>query len=170
MARVDELQQKYPKIARQVIVKWEASCFGVRDSEDLDKGGVWLPDQGAYQSWDHDVSLKDMAIKHPGRLRRGIILHASPFYMKNAIGVRVKRDSQSPYQIRASGEGQLAIFEGEEKVEDVYFPKAYAGSEAGEPVAGTGMAAFRIPPSARVCGLGPIPVRHCEYFDRGEEC
>ncbi|MDO8672464.1 MAG: hypothetical protein Q7O66_13695 [Dehalococcoidia bacterium] len=64
-----------------------------------------------------------MAEKRPGTaVRPGFVMRPDPFYMTNGIGAEVRRSLDSPYEIRAAGDGKFALFEGDDKVEDIYFP------------------------------------------------
>ncbi|MDO8673013.1 MAG: hypothetical protein Q7O66_16520 [Dehalococcoidia bacterium] len=174
MTRVDEFKKKYPGVHREIIVKTEALHRGIRDSAALDEVGRWLPDggpHGTYQSYDHDLTLKDLATRKPTTVRPGYIKNLGPFHTRNGLGVRIERNSTSPYEIRKLGSGQFALYEGEEKVEDIYFPHIpwpFEGRE--EPVTSKGtLATGLVNLKAPNCFV-VVPVRYCEYFATGEQC
>ncbi|MDO8673271.1 MAG: hypothetical protein Q7O66_17835 [Dehalococcoidia bacterium] len=166
MNRIDELQQKYPMFPRQYLVKWEVLNHGIKDSADLDKTCEWSRG-GSYQSRDIDVTLKGIAEKRPDTIRPGYVLKTRPLYMKRGIAARVQRDSTSPYEVREGSEGKFALYTGEEKIEDVYFP---APREWGDDL----ITSKGLPASTLVTVQGRCfsiqPIRFCEFFTRGEQC
>ncbi|MDO8670163.1 MAG: hypothetical protein Q7O66_01875, partial [Dehalococcoidia bacterium] len=168
MTRVDELQKKYPNLAREIVIKWDVLTQGLRDSEVLDKVGVWERG-GSFQSRDlQGVSLKAMAGKRPGAVvRPGFVLQPDPFYMRNGIGVDIRRSFTSPYEIKEVGDGRFGLYEGEEKIEDVFFAGPKPRSTEAVTSKGT-------PVTSLVSGRGRCfriaPVRYCEYFNQGEQC
>ncbi|MDO8670671.1 MAG: hypothetical protein Q7O66_04485 [Dehalococcoidia bacterium] len=169
MTRVDELQKKYPSIPKEVIVKWEVVNSGVRDTDDLDKVSDWSGPGTTYQSYDHDVTLKDLAARRPNRLRAGSVLRPRRLHMKNGLYAGTRIDTRSPYGIREVGEGAFALFEGEEKVDvDIYFPNMDA------PAMGDVRTSKGTPITQLVSPVGNcfrmMPVRYCEYFATGEQC
>ncbi|MDO8672153.1 MAG: hypothetical protein Q7O66_12105, partial [Dehalococcoidia bacterium] len=173
MTRVDELQKKYRGLPREVIIKLELHRNGIRDSEALDKVGYWARSEGVgtYQSYDRDVSLKERAQKRPGTVRPGYVKRLGSLYMKNGLGVRIERDSTSPYEIREIGEGRFALCEGDDKVEEVYFPRKpmpYDDREEPATSKGTPVSSL-VSPKSPVCAT-IVPVRYCEYFAHGEQC
>ncbi|MBI2864760.1 MAG: hypothetical protein HYX94_09400 [Chloroflexi bacterium] len=176
MTRVDELQKKYPSIARQILVKAEALTCGIRDSGLLYSHGFWsrTGGVGTYQNLDHDTSLKEVAGKRPtAAAKAGYVKRLDSFYMQGGWGFMVQRDSASPYEIKEPESGKYALFEGEEKVQDVYLPqdvKPWPYREREEPLTSTGkpitsVVSLTSPTCARIA-----PVRHCEYFATGEQC
>ncbi|MDO8671269.1 MAG: hypothetical protein Q7O66_07535 [Dehalococcoidia bacterium] len=166
MARVDDLQKKYPGVPREVIVKWEALRNGIKDTGALDKVSIWTRG-GSFQSRDMDVSIKEIAAKRPETVRQGYVMRPGVLYMKNAIGARVMRDSQSPYEIRDVGDGRFALFEGEERVEEVYFPPRKDWAD--ELVTSKGTPVTSLVSMDRRC-FSIYPVRFCEYFTQGVQC
>ena len=42
MTRLEELQKKYPSLAREILVKWEVLRHGIRDSDAVYKNGFWI--------------------------------------------------------------------------------------------------------------------------------
>ncbi|MDO8670910.1 MAG: hypothetical protein Q7O66_05700 [Dehalococcoidia bacterium] len=168
MARVDELQEKYANIPREIIIKWELLRGGIRESAVLDRVSDWLRPTGQYQSRDIDVTMTEIARKRPDTVRPGYIMRPRDLYMKNGISVQTRRDSGSAYEVMDLGSGGFGIFEGEEKVEDVYFPAATV-PWAEEPLTGKGSPVTSLVKLNRVCfKIGAM--RYCEYFARGEQC
>ena len=166
MTRVDDLQKKYPSLPREFIVKWEVLNHGIKDSADLDKTCEWSRG-GSYQSRDIDVTLKGLAEKRPETVRPGYVLKTRPLYMKKGIGARVQRDSTSPYEVREESEGKFALYSGEDKIEDIYFP---APMEWGEDlITSKGMPASTFVSVQGRC-FSIQPIRFCEFFTRGEQC
>ncbi|MDO8670583.1 MAG: hypothetical protein Q7O66_04030, partial [Dehalococcoidia bacterium] len=168
MTRVDELQKKYPNLAREIIVKWDVLRHGIKDSEVLDKVAIW-DRAGSFQSRDlHGVTLQSMEEKRPGTFSKpGFVVRPDPFFMENGLGVRFPRALDSPYEIWEVGEDKFALLEGDEKVTDIYFPSPKPRNEEAVTSRGT-------PVSSLVSGIGHCfridPVRFCEYFSHGEQC
>ncbi|MDO8671963.1 MAG: hypothetical protein Q7O66_11110, partial [Dehalococcoidia bacterium] len=135
MTRIDSLQKKYPDLPREIIIKWDAMNLGITDTEALDTVAFW-DRSGSYQSRDQDVTLKEIGEKRPGTVRHGFVMRPGEFYMKNGIGARISRSSRSPYQVRKVASGGLALYEGEDKVENIFFPAPRPPSE--EPLTSKG--------------------------------
>lgn len=171
MTRVDELQEKYPGLHREIIVKWEALGKGIRDSDALDKTSHWVRGAFSCQTYDHDKSLKDGLGKKPDSVKAGHFKAPGAYFMKSGIGAAIQRDSASPYEIREIGDGQFALFEGEDKVEDIYFRRASdLWPEDGEPLTGKGTPVTSLVTQSSPTCFAVNPVRYCEYFTNGEEC
>ncbi|MDO8670211.1 MAG: hypothetical protein Q7O66_02130 [Dehalococcoidia bacterium] len=166
MTRVDDLQKIYPNLAREIIVRWEVLVNGIRDSAVLDEVSTWHPG-GSFQSRDHDVTLKEIAAKRPGTVRPGYVATPSPLFMKNGLGALITRDTQSPYQIKALGDGRYALYEGKEEVQEVYFPLPKPWAEGLK--TGKGTSVTTLVNVNRRC-FKIAPVRFCEYFTNGEQC
>ncbi|MDO8670476.1 MAG: hypothetical protein Q7O66_03485, partial [Dehalococcoidia bacterium] len=172
VSRVDELQKRYPTIPREVIVKWETSARGVSDAGITEKLGTWHRALGTYQSYDRGQSLKELAQKHPGRVKPGFLLRPPHIFLtKSGQTARIGVDSTSPYVLKEDAPGKFALYEGEEKVQDIFFPPSRPDVEEhltskGTPVAGL---VSHLQPNNRNCFM-IAPVRHCEYFSTGEEC
>ncbi|MBI2863478.1 MAG: hypothetical protein HYX94_02830 [Chloroflexi bacterium] len=167
MTRIDELQKKYPNIPTEVIIKWEVVASGVAYSPELDEVSEWTR-MPTYQSYDFDVTLKQLEHTRGRRSHGGKLLRPGNFYMKNGMGAVMRMASNSPYQIKDSG-GRLALFEGEERIdEDLYFawPKPREGKE---PVTSKGTPIDNLINTPRQCFF-VMPVRHCEYFATREQC
>ncbi|MDO8669975.1 MAG: hypothetical protein Q7O66_00910 [Dehalococcoidia bacterium] len=171
MSRVDELQKKYPSLPREIIVKWETLRHGIRDSDVLYKVGLWRRAAGGYQSLDHGVTAEEIAKQRPESVRPGYVLLPGPYYMKNGLGARIERDPASPYQIRESSPGRYALYEGEDKIEDVYFsnPRHWVDDPENEPRTSRGTPVTSLVTLNRRC-FQIAPLRHCEYFDKGIQC
>ncbi|MDO8672738.1 MAG: hypothetical protein Q7O66_15105 [Dehalococcoidia bacterium] len=130
MSRLDELEKSYPAIPRDVILKWEIGCRGVRDTEVIEEVGTWQRALGTYQSYDRGESLTEMAKKHPGRVRPGFLLRPPPLFMtRGRQPVRIGIDASGPHEFRAEGSGKYALYKGEEKVQKVFFPPPTPGAE-----------------------------------------
>ncbi|MDO8672652.1 MAG: hypothetical protein Q7O66_14675 [Dehalococcoidia bacterium] len=171
MTQIDVLRKKYPSIPPDVILKWEILNHGVRDSGDIDKVSDWsrAGTNFSYQSYDHDLTLKEVVDRKPTRLKDGRILRPRALRTKNGIGASVRINTRSPYEIRELANGQFAIFEGDDQVDvDVYFLDAKPRTTP-EPVTskGTPVSNF-ISPKRRCFSL--MPVRYCEYFASGDQC
>ncbi|MDO8674022.1 MAG: hypothetical protein Q7O66_21635 [Dehalococcoidia bacterium] len=165
MTRVDELQKKYPNVPREVIVKLDALTLGIRDSDAFDNIGHWARSGGVgtYQSYDRELPRLET--------RPGYVKRLGAFQMKNGLGARIERDSTSPYEIRELDSGQFALFEGEEKVQDIYFPqKPWPFAEQKEPLTSSGTPVTSLVNLKAPHCFGITPVRHCEYFSLGEQC
>ncbi|MDO8673457.1 MAG: hypothetical protein Q7O66_18775 [Dehalococcoidia bacterium] len=166
MSRVDELQKKYPNLPREIVVKWEVLVRGVKDTSTLDKVSYWTRG-GSYQSRDLDISLKEIAAKREGEGRPGYVARPKPLHMKNGIGANIRRGTRTPYEIRDESEGKFALYEGDEKVEDVYFPSPRGWGE--EMVTSRGTPVTSLVEVKSHC-FSIQPIRFCEYFVRGEQC
>ncbi|MDO8673272.1 MAG: hypothetical protein Q7O66_17840 [Dehalococcoidia bacterium] len=173
MTRVDELQTAYPGVPREIIIKFETLTKGINDSPALDEVGQWSRSGGlgTYQSYDRGITLIELAEKKPGTMKPGYVKRLGSFHMRNGMGVRIDRDFSSPYRIGKLESGQFALFEGDDKVENIYFPhKPWPFTEENEPLTSKG------PPITSLLNLRSpncfmiSPVRHCEYFTTGEEC
>ncbi|MDO8673966.1 MAG: hypothetical protein Q7O66_21355 [Dehalococcoidia bacterium] len=168
MTRVDDLQRKYPSIPREVLVKWELLRNGLRDSSVIDKVSDWIRPTGQYQNRDIDVTMFDIGKKRPETLRQGYIMRPRPAFMKNGISAQTRRHSESPYEARELGNGKFGLYEGEVKVEDVYFP-AHTLPWDVEPVTRKGWPVTSLVKFENVCfSIGAT--RYCEYFSTGEQC
>lgn len=174
MSRVDELQKKYPTLSREFIVKWDCMNHGIKDSDDLykEKAGIWINGIGIYTR-DHSTRLTALVKNRPDGVRPGWIRFPSAFFMRNGNGVSVKRDPRSPYEVREVGHGQFALFEAEEKVEDVWFP----GASVGEPGTSDFWPGSTMNGTNKNCGLARglnapvyLPLNHCGYFATGDQC
>ncbi|MDO8674340.1 MAG: hypothetical protein Q7O66_23270 [Dehalococcoidia bacterium] len=169
MTRIYELQERYPTIPLDSIVKWEIWGAGVRDTGDLDKVSEWKAAEGTYQNKFDDVTLKQVVDKNPSRLKDGKILRPGRCYTKSGTGILLRINPKSRYEIREVGEGDFAFFEGEERVDvSLYFPHPKP-REGAEPQTSKGTPISRLVRSTRNCFL-IMPVRYCEYFARGEQC
>ncbi|MDO8673454.1 MAG: hypothetical protein Q7O66_18760, partial [Dehalococcoidia bacterium] len=166
MTTVDELQKKYPDLPREIIVKWEVLVRGVRDTGTLDKVSYGSRG-GSYLSRDLDISLKEIAAKRQGKAREGFVARPKPLHMKNGIGANIRRGTRTPYEIREESEGRFAIYEGEEKVEDVYFPAPRGWGD--DLVTSRGTPVTSLIEMKGSC-FNIQPIRFCEYFVRGEQC
>ncbi|MDO8670595.1 MAG: hypothetical protein Q7O66_04090, partial [Dehalococcoidia bacterium] len=170
MTKIDELQKKYPTIPREIIVKWEVLRNGVRDSHDLDKiCHVVRAPNFSYQSYDQDVSLRDLASKRPEGQQSGYVQTPATLFMKNGMGVKIQRSTRSPYTIRDLGTGKFGLFEGEEQVDlDIYFLSTKSDVME-EPLTSRGTPVFTLIDQRRWC-FAMMPVRYCEYFATGDQC
>ncbi|MDO8672257.1 MAG: hypothetical protein Q7O66_12660 [Dehalococcoidia bacterium] len=166
MSRVDELQKKYPDLLRDFIIKWEVLSQGVRDSEALDKTSDWTRG-GSYQSRDLDITMKAIADRRPGTMRPGYVMRPRPLFTKNGFGAGIRRHSRTPYEVREESEDKYALYENEERVDDVYFPSPKEWGDNLITSRGT-------PASTIVSAHGRCffiqPLRFCEYFVSGEQC
>lgn len=168
MTRIDELQKNYPNLPRTTIVKWETLRNGIRDSSALNSVGNWMRHLASYQSYDHEISLAEIT-KEQQRVKPGWAKLAYAYYMKDGIGCSIQKSPISPYEIRELGFGQYSLYEGEEKVEEVYFlrpPMPWPEepmTSRGTPV--TSLITMYSP----YCGF-VVPLRYCEYFATGEQC
>ncbi|MDO8669971.1 MAG: hypothetical protein Q7O66_00890 [Dehalococcoidia bacterium] len=171
MTRVAELQKKYPDLAREVIIKWETLRYGIKDSDALYKAGLWRRAAGGFLSLDHGVTMEEIAKKRPESVRPGYVLLPGVYYMKNGIGSRIERDPSSPYEIREDGPGQFALYEGEEKIVEVYFnnPKHWTDDPEKEPRTSKGTPVTSLVTLLRRC-FQIAPLRYCQYFDLGTQC
>ncbi|MDO8672815.1 MAG: hypothetical protein Q7O66_15505 [Dehalococcoidia bacterium] len=171
MTRVDELQKKYPDVPREIIIKLDVLVHGVRDTDDLDKVSDWAPAHGTYQSYRHDMTLKELIEKRPDQLRPGLFRRPRDMYMKNGIGVQIQGDVKSDYAVREVREGRFALFQGEDKIEDIYFLDPKKNTEP-EPTTSKGTPVSKLVnrwQSSPYCFI-IAPVRYCQYFDTGEQC
>ncbi|MDO8672051.1 MAG: hypothetical protein Q7O66_11560 [Dehalococcoidia bacterium] len=171
MSRIDELQKKYPSIPRDMIICWDAHRNGIRYTEVIDTLSYY--DRGRlYQSRDTDVTLKDIAMARPRAIREGLVLNPTPMYTKSGFGAQIVRDTQSSYEIREEGPEQYALYAGEEKVEDVYFPKPkkrWGDYGEKEPRTSKGTPVTSLVNLRRRCFM-ICELRHCQYFDTGDQC
>ncbi|MDO8672562.1 MAG: hypothetical protein Q7O66_14195, partial [Dehalococcoidia bacterium] len=171
MSRVDELAKKYPGIPREVIIKYEVLSRGMKDTETLDTVSYWVRagGTGGYQSYDQDVTLKQLAEKRPGRVKPGYILRLDAMYTKAGLGARIQRDSRSTYEIREISSGNFALFVGDEGGEEVVFPSHEPWEAVEERIISKGKPATSLVVLNRNC-FRINPVRYCEYFNSGEQC
>ena len=168
MSRIDELQKKYPTIPREIIIKWEVISRGIADTDDLDKASEWAPAGGSYQSYDHDVTLKQVIEKRPWRAKGDSLLRPGQIFMSRGMSVTLQRNTKSPYEVKEQGEGQLALFQGEEKVQNIYFhPRR--NKKTDELLTSKGTRVSSVVTTNRRCFF-IFPVRYCEYFATGDQC
>ncbi|MDO8670532.1 MAG: hypothetical protein Q7O66_03770, partial [Dehalococcoidia bacterium] len=173
MTRIDDLQKKCPGIPREVIVKLEALRCGIADAAALSELGRWIPSVGphATYNYDHDETPKESAAGESSTVRPGYTKYLGLFHTRNGLGVEIQKDSKSPYQIGKLDSGQFAIYEGEEKVEDIYFPHIpWPFDERPAPTTSKGTPATRLVNLKSPNCFDIVPVRFCEYFPLGEEC
>ncbi|MDO8670876.1 MAG: hypothetical protein Q7O66_05530, partial [Dehalococcoidia bacterium] len=168
MNRIDELQNKYPEIPRDVILKHDVLVQGVRDGEDIDKASDWRRLLETYQSSDYDVTLSDLAERTPWRVKPGFMLRPSVMYFKSGMGANVRLRSASPYSIRETSEGRFALCQGDEQVEEIYFPRPKQRT-APEPTTSRGTPISNVIDFKRRC-FWLVPTRYCQYFSMGDQC
>ncbi|MDO8472742.1 MAG: hypothetical protein Q7T05_02880, partial [Dehalococcoidia bacterium] len=122
-----------------------------------------------YHSYDYDVTLKEMAEKEAWRVKQGVMLRPPrSFYFKSGLSPQVRLRSTSAYNIREVGEGNFALYEGEERVEDICFYRPKPRTTP-EPVTGRGT------PISTLIAFWPCcfflnPMHRCEYFSTGDQC
>ncbi|MBI2864720.1 MAG: hypothetical protein HYX94_09195 [Chloroflexi bacterium] len=169
MTRIGELQKMYPKVHRDIIVKWEMFNRGVQDSRDLDKLSLWKPaGHGSYLSYDEDLTMERLKAETPWRFKEGAVLLPQTAWMRTGLGFPVWRKARSPYTIREIRQGVFAPFEGEEMMDVELFaspkrdPRPELRTSKGTPVQD-------LVELKRRC-YKIVPVRFCEYFTTGEEC
>ncbi|MDO8672083.1 MAG: hypothetical protein Q7O66_11725 [Dehalococcoidia bacterium] len=170
MTRLQELEKKYPGVPREFILKWDVLNRGVRDSEDLDKVSEFQQFHFSYQSYDHDVTLKELVEKRPEkRLKGGRVLRPVAFNTKNGFGADLRISTRSPYEVRDIGDGRFALFEGEEEVDvDIYFPPPEPSGEEEALTTSKGTPISRL--IERVgARLAIFPQSVCEYFPTGDQ-
>ncbi|MDO8670167.1 MAG: hypothetical protein Q7O66_01895 [Dehalococcoidia bacterium] len=167
MSRIDELQKQYPTIPREIIIKWEVINRGVADTDDLDKASEWAPAGGSYQSYDHDVTLKQVLEKRPWRAKGDMLLRPGQVFMNRGMSVVLQRNSKSPYEVRDLN-GQLAFYEGDEKVQDIHYFERRKGTKD-DLATSRGTRVSSVVTTNRRCFF-IFPVRYCEYFATGDEC
>ncbi|MDO8672647.1 MAG: hypothetical protein Q7O66_14650, partial [Dehalococcoidia bacterium] len=168
MSRIDDLQKSYPTIPREIIIKWEILNRGVADTDDLDKVSEWAPAGGSYQTYDHDLTLKQVLEKRPWRAKGDMLLRPGNVFMNRGMSVTLQRNSKSPYEVREESNGQLAFYQGDEKVQDVYYVPRRKGTN-NELVTSKGTRVSSVVTTNRCCFF-IFPVRYCEYFATGDEC
>ncbi|MDO8672536.1 MAG: hypothetical protein Q7O66_14060 [Dehalococcoidia bacterium] len=166
MTSVDEFQKKYPTIPREVIVKWEIMRNGVKDTEVLDKVSLWDNAGGSYVTYDFDLTEEQLQERRK-QIKPGLVAILQGFKLKSGMGVGVRRHTKSPYEIKEVGDGQFALFEGEEKIEDIYYDVFPALSDL-QTSKGTPVTSLVRRRSRRCFHVNPV--RHCEYFDTGDQC
>ncbi|MBI2863933.1 MAG: hypothetical protein HYX94_05160 [Chloroflexi bacterium] len=173
MSRVDDLQEKYPSLPRQYIVRWDTRVHGLSDSGKLDEIGRWVPinpEGGAYANFDFDITLKDWVEAKPGRQKPGYVLRPARFVLpENGIEInhRDMINSKSDLEVRAEGNGRFALYQGEERVEEVWHQPSPA---IGEKLTSSGKPESDfLSRRSRHC-FGVYPLRDCEYFQLGLAC
>ncbi|MDO8674367.1 MAG: hypothetical protein Q7O66_23415 [Dehalococcoidia bacterium] len=171
MTRVDELQKKYPDLAREIVVKWEMMKYGVRDSDVLLKEATWRRAAGGFLTHDRGITMKDTVKKSPESARPGFYHFPGETIMKNGVGFKVTRDPRSAYQIRERSVGRYAIHEGDEHIEDVFFnPASHWVDEPDiEPRTSRGTPITSLISRVRRCFF-LAPLRYCDFLGRGEGC
>ncbi|MDO8671931.1 MAG: hypothetical protein Q7O66_10945, partial [Dehalococcoidia bacterium] len=171
MTRVDELQKKFPNLAREILVKWDLTRYGVRDSEVLAKEATWRRSGGFLSHRDRDVTMKDTAKKIPETVRPGYSHFPAEAIMKNGVGFKVAKDPKSPYQIREKSHGKYAIYEGAEHIEDVFFNPAnhWVDEPDKEPRTSKGTLITSLITRKHRCFF-LAPLRYCDFLGRGEGC
>ncbi|MDO8672693.1 MAG: hypothetical protein Q7O66_14880 [Dehalococcoidia bacterium] len=168
MTRIDELQKKFPTVPREVIIKWAVVPSGILDSGELDDVSQWSRPT-SYQNYDFDSTLQELEQKRGGRVKEGQVLRAGKIFMKNGVSVSIRRSKRSPYSIKDPGNGRLALYEGDERIdENIYFPM-FKEREGAIPVTSRGTPIDSLINNPRQCFFA-MPVRFCEYFTSGEQC
>ncbi|MBI2862987.1 MAG: hypothetical protein HYX94_00290 [Chloroflexi bacterium] len=169
MTRIDELEKKYPTIPKDVIVKWDVFCRGVRDNRDIDKASVWRSAaHSSYQSFDEDYTLERLKRETPWRFKGDAMLVPDWIWMSSGLAFPLYRKEHSTYTIREVKEGRLALFDGEEMI-DVDLHVAPPRDRMPELKTSKGTPAAELVSLERRC-YNVWPVRFCEYFTTGEEC
>ena len=168
MTRINELEKKYPTTPRDMFIKYEVWDKGLRYTRDLDKVSEWTGPSGSYQTKFDNQNLQQQAADQPHRVKPGFFLRPMPiFMMKSTLGCPVNLKATSPYTIREIAEGRFAVFEGEEMIEEVYFPKPKPWEGPTTTSRGTPIKRFLL--NDRNCFF-VITGRHCEYFPLGKQC
>ncbi|MDO8670724.1 MAG: hypothetical protein Q7O66_04750 [Dehalococcoidia bacterium] len=168
MTRIDDLQKKFPTIPREVIIKWAVLASGLADTAAVDDVSYWTRPT-SYQSYDFDVTLKDLERTRGARTNEEQILRPGLAYMKNGVSFAIRISSKSPYSLRKDDSGRVALYEGEERIdEDLYFPVPQP-REGKSPLTSRGTPIDSLINNPRQCFFA-MPVRFCEYFSTGEQC
>ncbi|MDO8670976.1 MAG: hypothetical protein Q7O66_06040 [Dehalococcoidia bacterium] len=170
MSRVDELQKKYPTIPRSLIIHRDIHSHGVKPTQVL--AGLSTYDRSViYQSRDNEVTLEDITKQNPGSARPGFVAQTPMPFLKDGFGLRIIRDPRSNYEFREEGPDKYGLYEGEEKVDDLYFPKSkdWSDDPDREPRTSAGTPVTSLVRMKRRCWQ-IVPVRFCEYFTTGDEC
>ncbi len=171
MTRVDELQRKYPEIPRDVILKLEVLVQNINTGGDLDKLSTWTRAfvKGSYHSKGTDGSLKELAEKSPDKIKDGQILRPPrEVRFRNGLGAELRLSNGSPYSIRQESEGKFALYENDDRVDNVYFPRPKPRTGP-EPVTSKGRPISVLLLDLRTC-FYMNATRYCQYFTTGEEC
>ncbi|MBI2864542.1 MAG: hypothetical protein HYX94_08270 [Chloroflexi bacterium] len=171
MARIDELEKRYPTLPRDVIIKWDVFKHGVRDNKDIDEVSYWRPaGHGSYLSYDEDYTIERLKQETPWRFKEGYMLVPDMnIWMKSGLGFPLYRKENSPYTIRVTGtEGKFALYDGEEKVNVDLYRGPQTNFMPGLKTSKGTLAQELIMLWRRCYCI--FPVRFCEYFTTGEEC
>ncbi|MDO8670915.1 MAG: hypothetical protein Q7O66_05725, partial [Dehalococcoidia bacterium] len=176
MTQIAELQKKYPNVPKDIIIKWSVLANGLKDSKDLDKLSYWVrASSGGYQSYDEDLTLKRMKEQTPWRIKDNQVLRPHYLAMKSGLGVPTQRKDRSPYTIREISDGKFALFEDEEMVDVDLYPAPRSGNQVSKRL--ESLVTSKGTPVNDLVSLRPSghcyllhPVRHCEYFNTGEQC
>lgn len=172
MARIDELQKKYPLVHRDEVAKWDVLARGVRDNDALARASAWGEPSGTYQSYDHDLLLRDL--KAQGKVRDSLVLRLPVMMFPSGLGASIKRDTQSTYTVRDMGDGKHALFDGDEKVNlDIRLSRF--SDEKDEEVTSNGTLVRdlveQMPgPGTFLYRYRIVPTRFCDYFTNGSQC
>ncbi|MBI2864706.1 MAG: hypothetical protein HYX94_09125 [Chloroflexi bacterium] len=176
MTRVDELQKKYPTVPRYVILKTDFNVHGIRDWGNLEETGIWsrYAGLGTYATYDLDITLKEWVEMGPGRVKPGMILRPGRFVFPETgtdIMPAPSVNTKSDLTIRAEGSGKYAVYQGDERVDEVYqMPAMGSNIVAKEQLTKSGKPTSNFVHWSTKCCFQIIPVRFCEFFTLGMAC
>lgn len=164
LARIAELQDKFPSIPRSAIVKADAFREGISWTPDLTIIGQWaLPHTHMIFDWDHD-HLDDKV-----EVSEGWVLIPCLFQFSDGTTTILKLAAESPYEIRIlEGDARYMLYRDGEEVAEVYFeprPQWYIRRTKD----GTLMCKV-VSSAGRNCIFAITLLSYCQYFKANEQC
>jgi hypothetical protein len=164
LARVAELQEKFPGIPHSAIVKADVFREGVAWTPDLNVIGRWaIPHTHMIFDWDHD-RLDDKV-----EVEEGWVLIPCLFQLRDGTSTILKLAADSPYTIKIlPGDARYMLCRDGDEVEEVFFeprPRWFMRRASD----GTPMCKI-VSTAGRNCIFAITLLSYCQYFKTDEQC
>ncbi|MEE8326869.1 MAG: radical SAM protein [candidate division NC10 bacterium] len=164
LARIAELEAKYPDFPRSAIIKADSFREGIGWTPDLTVIGRWsIPHTHMIFDWDHD-HLDDKV-----EASEGWMLIPAIFQLRDGTSTILKIAAESPYEIKIlEGDTRYMLYRDGEAVEEVYFeprPEWFIKRTT------DGRVMCKVASSAgRNCIFAITMLSYCQYFKTNEQC
>ena len=164
LARIAELEEKFPGMPRSVIIKTDAFREGVAWTPDLNINGRWaIPHTHMIFDWDHD-RLDDKV-----EIGEGWMLIPAIFQLQDGTATILKLAAEAPYEIKIlEGDARYMLYRDGEAVEEVFFeprPQWFTKRTS------DGTLMCKVASSAgRNCIFAITLLSYCQYYHDHEQC
>ncbi len=164
LARITELEQKFPSIPHSAIIKADVFREGVAWTPDLNIIGRWaIPHTHMIFDWDHD-RLDDKL-----EVEEGWVLIPCLFQLRDGTSTILKLAADSPYTIKIlPGDARYMLCRDGEDLQEVFFeprPRWFMRRARD----GTPMCKI-VSTAGRNCIFAITLLSYCQYFKTDEQC